>query len=54
MTEENQTNKPRITASQWRLFFIILGVGLASIIFHLLRGAKLDDSAALYVGLPLW
>ena len=34
MNEETEPNKPQITASQWQLFFIILVVGVASIIFH--------------------
>ncbi len=53
MNEETEPSKPQITTSQWQLFFIILVVGLAGVIFYLLRGNDLDSSAALYIGLPL-
>lgn len=41
------------TTSQWRLFTVVLVVGLSFVAFHILQGRNLNDTAALYVGLPL-
>jgi hypothetical protein len=48
MTENN-----KITPSQWRLFFVVLVLGLAGMTYTILRKHNLYDSAALYIGLPL-
>ena len=45
--EENK-NKPH-----WRLFFIVLVLGVAGIFYITLKRHDLYDSAALYLGLPL-
>lgn len=42
----------KISAAQWRLFFIVLMIGVAGITYHVLTRLNLDHSAALYVGLP--
>lgn len=46
-------DKYRITASQWRLFFLVLVLGAAGLLFFFLNKNNLADSAALYVGLPV-
>lgn len=43
----------RISASQWKLFALILAVGGAGFVYALLRTNGLGQSAALYLGLPL-
>lgn len=43
----------KIGVAQWRLFFVILVLGVAGIVYFLIRDHGLDDSAALYIGLPL-
>ncbi len=48
--EEN--NKRKITISQWRLFYIILLIGLLFLFYYVLKYNSLGSSAALYVGLP--
>ncbi|MEM7256961.1 MAG: hypothetical protein AAF404_06190 [Pseudomonadota bacterium] len=40
------------SVSQWRLFTLVLVVGLALIAFQLFRQQGISDTAALYVGLP--
>ena len=40
------------STAQWRLFGVVLVVGLSGIFFHLLARQELNNSAALYVGLP--
>ncbi|MFT7562077.1 MAG: hypothetical protein ACI93R_004011 [Flavobacteriales bacterium] len=40
------------TVSQWRLFIIVLVIGLSAILFHALQRNGIANSAALYVGLP--
>ena len=42
----------RIGARQWYWFFIVLAIGLAGIVFQLLRRKGLNDSALLYIGVP--
>lgn len=43
----------RISREQWRLFFVVLVLGIAGLFFFVLVRTDLNDSAALYVGLPL-
>ncbi len=40
--------------SQWRLFTVVLVIGFSFVLFHVLQGRKLADTAALYIGLPLF
>lgn len=42
------------TTGQWRLFTLVLVVSLALAGFYFLKEQRLHDSAALYVGLPLF
>jgi hypothetical protein len=42
-----------IGPGQWKLFFTVLVIGCAGLIYWLLRRRGLDQSAALYTGLPL-
>ena len=43
----------KISFDQWRLFFFVLVLGIAGIFYKFLQGVNLQDSAALYIGLPL-
>lgn len=43
----------KISPSQWKLFFTILVIGSAGMAYGFLRHSRFQDSAALYVGLPL-
>ncbi len=45
-------NFKKIDSNQWILAFLIVFVGLASLLFHMLKQHSLHNSAALYVGLP--
>lgn len=49
---KNETGPLDFTVSQWRLFTLVLAVGLSGLFFHILKRQNLDNSAALYVGLP--
>ncbi len=41
------------TTAQWRLFVVVLVIGLSFVVFHILQGRNLNNTAALYIGLPL-
>jgi hypothetical protein len=43
----------KIGPGQWKLFFAVLVIGCAGLIYGYLRRRGLDESAALYLGLPL-
>jgi hypothetical protein len=43
----------KIGPGQWKLFFAVLVIGCAGLIYWFLRRRGLDQSAALYTGLPL-
>jgi hypothetical protein len=43
----------KIGPGQWKLFFAVLVIGCAGLIYGYLRRKGLDQSAALYLGLPL-
>lgn len=45
--------KYKIATSQWTLFFTILAIGCAGIVYAYLKESRYLDSAALYIGLPL-
>lgn len=53
METTNQKSKRLIAPAQWRLFFLVLVLGLAGLFYVVLRRQGLYDSAALYIGLPL-
>ncbi len=40
-------------SSQWRLFTVVLVIGLSLVAFRVLRDQLISDTAALYVGLPV-
>jgi hypothetical protein len=42
-----------IKSSQWRLFFAVLVIGCAGLVYRMLRYGGIQESAALYVGLPV-
>lgn len=46
---KNDTSAPL----QWRLFFIVLVLGVTGIAYTLLGKSNLDNTAAVYIGLPL-
>lgn len=53
MTDENkmpQSKKPKL---QWNLFFGVLALGIGGFVYVMLRRQGLNDSAALYLGIPL-
>lgn len=52
MSKEESEEPLGYTASQWRLFTMVLVIGLSGIFFHLLKIQKIENSAALYIGLP--
>ncbi|MFZ4761523.1 MAG: hypothetical protein ACOYK8_01740 [Alphaproteobacteria bacterium] len=53
MNEPDNESKAKIASSQWRLFFVVLVLGLSGIFYGILREHRLYNSAALYIGLPL-
>lgn len=50
---KNNDQQPRFTKSQWQLFFAVLILGGLGLYFFVLKENGLNDSAALYVGLPV-
>jgi len=48
-----ETGPLGIAVSQWRLFILVLAVGLALSVFYFFERQGIDDTAAMYVGLPL-
>jgi len=48
--EKPKSGKPQL---QWNLFFGVLALGIAGAVYALLRRQGLNDSAALYLGVPL-
>lgn len=42
------------SVSQWRLFTVVLVIGLSFVLFHIMHGRNLADTAVLYIGLPLF
>jgi hypothetical protein len=49
---EPKSNGYKIAPSQWRLFLLVLVIGIAGMAYEFLHHKNLQDSAALYVGLP--
>lgn len=41
-----------LSRSQWTLIFLILAVGLGSVMYHLIVRGRLEQTAALFVGIP--
>jgi hypothetical protein len=50
---EGEDRGARISAAQWQLFFGVLVIGGAGAVYSFLHFRKVQDSAALYIGLPL-
>ncbi len=44
--------KPSLSRSQWMLIFLILAVGVGSVMYHLIVRGRLEQTAALFVGIP--
>ena len=44
--------KPSLSHSQWMLIFLILAVGVGSVMYHLIVRGRLEQTAALFVGIP--
>jgi hypothetical protein len=44
--------KRSVTRSQWTLIFLILAVGVGSVMYHLIVLGRLEQTAALFVGIP--
>lgn len=51
--DSTPTRGYKISRDQWRLFFVVLVLGIAGLFFFILVRNDLNDSAALYVGLPI-
>src|SRR5262245_13032030 len=51
--KNNENPKWKISPDQWRLFFVVLILGFAGLAYSILKGVHIEESAALYVGLPL-
>jgi hypothetical protein len=44
--------KPSINRSQWKLIFLILAVSAGSVMYHLIVRGRLEQTAALFIGIP--
>lgn len=53
MQEPEPRRRFQIADSQWRLFFVVLVLGITGLVFFGLIRGDLNDSAALYVGVPI-
>lgn len=53
MEQENKRGRWEIAPDQWCLFFIIVIIGGGGALYIFLKEAGLQNSAALYIGLPL-
>ena len=53
MTEGDQGSESKKPPLRLQLFFITLALGIAGIAYAALRQNRLNDSAALYLGIPL-
>jgi hypothetical protein len=53
MTEESEASERKKPKLQWNLFFGVLALGIVGMVYVLLRRQGLNDSAALYLGIPL-
>jgi hypothetical protein len=54
MSEQNNQPKNKISPASWRLFCVVLVLGVAGLIYTFLHNASLFESAGLYIGLPLF
>ena len=52
--DKEETGPLGFSIGRWRLFMLVFVVALALAAFYFLKQQRLDDSAALYVGLPLF